>query len=236
METPSAGRASAGVAPSAGSATRITVSTFGAMAGLAGIEHGIGEILQGGAAPEGVMILSWPDSGFFRILGGEPAMTVVPDLLVTGVLAVAVSLAFLVWAVGFVERRHGGAVLLLLSAVMLLVGAGFGPPGLGVILGLAAIRMNAPPGSRRSRQPGGLLLARLWPWSYGAALISWLTLMPGMYLLDRFFGLGGTDLAVPLLSFTTLSAFGTLLLAIFAGLARDAAYPTGPRRTTLEGG
>ena len=60
METPSAGRASAGVAPSAGSATRITVSTFGAMAGLAGIEHGIGEILQGGAAPEGVMILSWP--------------------------------------------------------------------------------------------------------------------------------------------------------------------------------
>ena len=96
METPSAGRASAGVAPSAGSATRITVSTFGAMAGLAGIEHGIGEILQGGAAPEGVMILSWPDSGFFRILGGEPAMTVVPDLLVTGVLGVAGAIGLVV--------------------------------------------------------------------------------------------------------------------------------------------
>jgi len=35
------------------SATRITVSTFGAVMGLEGIEHGIGEVLQGNAAPEG---------------------------------------------------------------------------------------------------------------------------------------------------------------------------------------
>jgi hypothetical protein len=59
-------------------ATRATVSTFGAPAGLAGIQHGIGEVLQGNIVPEGVMILSWPESEVFDLLSGEPAMTIVP--------------------------------------------------------------------------------------------------------------------------------------------------------------
>ena len=69
-------------------ATRIVVSTLGAVVGMAGIEHGIGEILQGNVAPEGVAFLSWPDTEIFRIVGGEPAMSIVPNLLMTGILAV----------------------------------------------------------------------------------------------------------------------------------------------------
>lgn len=42
------------------SATRVTVSTFGSIAGLAGIEHGIG-VLQGNVAPEEVRISSCVD-------------------------------------------------------------------------------------------------------------------------------------------------------------------------------
>jgi len=127
------------------SATRVTVSTFGTLAGLAGIEHGIGEVLQGNVAPEGVMISSWPESELFGILAGEPAMTIVPNLLATGILAIFVSLVFLVWATIFVQRKHGGLVLIALSVVMLLVGGGFGPPILGIIVGVAATRINAPP-------------------------------------------------------------------------------------------
>jgi hypothetical protein len=77
------------------SATRATVSTFGALAGLAGIEHGIGEMLQGNKAPDGMMILSWPGSALFRILAGEPAMTIIPNFLVSGILAVLSSLIFI---------------------------------------------------------------------------------------------------------------------------------------------
>jgi hypothetical protein len=55
-------------------ALRVTVSTFGTLAGLAGLEHGIGEILQGNVAPASPSIQSWPKSDFFRILGGEPAI------------------------------------------------------------------------------------------------------------------------------------------------------------------
>src|SRR4029450_2566453 len=73
-------------------ATRIVASSFGILAGLAGVDHGIGETLQGNIAPGGIMIESWPGSALLRSLGGEPAMTLVPNLLVTGVLAIVISL------------------------------------------------------------------------------------------------------------------------------------------------
>jgi hypothetical protein len=73
------------------SATRLTVSKVGVVAVPAGMEHGIGEVRQGNVAPDGVTILSWPELEFFSILTGEPAMTLVPNLLVTGVLAILVS-------------------------------------------------------------------------------------------------------------------------------------------------
>jgi hypothetical protein len=201
-------------------ATRVTVSTFGALAGLAGIEHGIGEILQGNVAPEGVMILSWPESELFGILSGEPAMTVVPNLLATGILATLVSLVFLVWAIMFVQRKHGGLVLILLSVVMLLVGGGFGPPILGVIVGAAATRIDAPLTwwrthlSTRSRR----FLANLWPWCFVAGVAAWLLLLPGTILLHYFFGVNLPDVVVYI---NTLSAFVLLLLTVFAGFGYD---------------
>jgi hypothetical protein len=47
----------------------------------------------------------------FDILAGEPAMTIVPGLLATEILAIVVSLIFLMWATAFVRRKHGALVL-----------------------------------------------------------------------------------------------------------------------------
>jgi len=197
-------------------ATKATVSTFGAIMGLAGVEHGIGEVLQGNIAPSGIMISSWPDSAFFRIQAGEPAMTIVPNLLVTGILAILVSLIFLAWATLFVQRKNAGLVLILLSIVMLLVGAGFGPPLMGIIVGAAGTRINAPWHARLSvglrHFPG-----KSWPWSFIAGLIAWLLLMPGSNLLDYFLGVNDPIL-IPVLFFFAL---GFLLLTIFTGFAHD---------------
>ena len=46
-------------------------STFGVIAGLAGLEHVISEILQGSVVPNGIMFESWPNSEFLRILAVE---------------------------------------------------------------------------------------------------------------------------------------------------------------------
>jgi hypothetical protein len=200
------------------SATQVTVSTFGVLAGLAGIEHGVGEMLQGSTKPDGVVIESWPNSKLFRLLAGEPAMTIVPNLLVTGILSILFSLTLIVWATWFVRKKHSGLVLMLLSIAMLLVGGGFGPPLLGIIMAAVATRINAPLTWWRMRSPAGLrFLGKLWPWSYAVCLIAWLYLCPGSILLDYYFGVEN-PLAVVM---AILAAFGSLLLTIVAGLARD---------------
>jgi hypothetical protein len=125
-------------------ATKVTISTFGLFVGVAGLEHGIGETLQGNIPPSGIVIESWPGSAFFRIVAGEPAMTIIPNLLVSGLLTILVSLIFIAWAIMFVQRKHGGLVMILLSILLLLIGGGFGPPILGLILGVAATRIGAP--------------------------------------------------------------------------------------------
>jgi hypothetical protein len=207
------------------SATCILISTFGGLVGLIGIEHGLGAILQGDVAPESLIFPSWPDAEFFRILSGEPALTLVPNLLVTGILASLVSLLFLVWAIWFVQRRHGGQVLMLLSLAMLLVGGGLFPPVFGIILGAVATRIPSPVrvDTNLTRQPGrrshGLrhLLAGLWPWFFVAGVISWLSMFPGVPALNYFFGVDD-----PILIFIVLICmFGFLFLAGVTGRARD---------------
>jgi len=207
------------------SATRLLISTFGGLVGLIGMEHGLGAILQGDVAPESLIFPSWQDTEFFRILNGEPALTLVPNLLVTGILAILISLLFLVWAIWFVQRKHGGQVLMLLSIAMLLVGGGLFPPVFGIILGAAAtripspVRTNTPLAWQPVRRSQGLrhLLARLWPWLFGAGVISWLFMFPGVPALNYFFGVDN-----PLLIFVVLICmFGFLFLAGVAGVARD---------------
>ena len=44
------------------SATRIGVSAVGVLCGLAGMEHGVGEILQGNVATSGMVINAWQPS------------------------------------------------------------------------------------------------------------------------------------------------------------------------------
>lgn len=76
-----------------GRATRTVVATFGVLAALAGIEHGVGEIAEGSGAPPGVVFRSWPDTAGFTVLDGEPAMTLVPACWPPGSWAIAAALA-----------------------------------------------------------------------------------------------------------------------------------------------
>jgi len=202
------------------SATRVATALLGVLVAVAGIEHGIGEVLQGNVARAGIVIQSWPDSAFFQNVNGEPAMTVVPNLLATGVLAIVVSLAFLIWTVWFAERRCGGAVIVLLSVVMLLVGGGFGPPLLGIIAGVAATRIGAPLTWWRAHLSAGRWrwLSRSWPYFTGACLAAWLMLFPGLQLLEYFVGPG----SVAVVAAVFLAAMGFLLLTVLSGFARDA--------------
>lgn len=196
------------------SAIRIVVATFGILAALAGIEHGIGEILQGPGAPDGLMIRSWPDAEAMEVLQGEPALTVIPDLLVAGVLTVLVAAATAIWSVTSADRRNGGIGLIVLSAVLLVVGGGFGPALVLVILGIAATRVDVVP--RRQTSHVWQVTVRAWPWFTAAGAVGYLGLMPGTVVLS-ILGFESAGLTVGL----SVLAFGGLVGALITARARD---------------
>src|SRR6476660_6850642 len=80
-------------------ATRVVVAIFGILAGLAAVDHGIGEISKGSISPVGLLIRSRPTNAAFAILTGEPAQTVPPNLLLSGLLTVIIAVAFEIWSV-----------------------------------------------------------------------------------------------------------------------------------------
>jgi hypothetical protein len=105
-------------------ATRIVAALFGAFAGFGGPEHGYFEILRGNARPDSLVIAAMgPPCDPEKVWNlCEPAMTVIPSYLVTGILALIIGLITMIWAAAFVHRKNGGLVLILLSIALLLVG------------------------------------------------------------------------------------------------------------------
>jgi hypothetical protein len=90
-------------------------------------------------APSNFVFEAWPG---FTALSGEPAMTIIPNLLVTGILAIIVGVVLSVWSAKFVSRKHSGLVMVLLSIVLLLVGGGLIPPLFGVVTGIIGARVK----------------------------------------------------------------------------------------------
>jgi hypothetical protein len=195
------------------SALRATASVFGVYAGLLGMEHGFFETLQGNVVPNGVKILAVGPPGLPFPFGHEPAMTLIPNFLVTGILAMIFGLLITIWAAMFVQKKHGAVVLFLLSIILLLVGGGFGPMTLLITASIAASRIDKPLVWWRSHLLANLrrLLAKLWPWSFFAALL-W---VPFEFTLGYILGLKNDPrpsltslnllLSYPLLVFFTLT-------------------------------
>jgi hypothetical protein len=202
------------------SASRITVSTFGALMGLAGIEHGIGEVLQGNVHAEGLMFPSWPDSAFFRMVSGEPAMSVIPNMLTTGVLALLFSTAYVILAVGFPHIKKVPLAMMVLAVGMLLFGGGLFPPVLAFIMGLVAARIHARKRWWADKAPAGLqrFFARAWGWIFALCALAWLALFPGLNLLGYSFGVENEALTMAII----LLALVTLVLTVISAYAHDA--------------
>ena len=118
---------------------KVAASALGIFTGLGGASHGPGEMLLGNVAPSNIVFQAWPS---LTALGGEPAMTIIPNLLVTGLLTIILGVLLAVWAAKFISRKHGGLVVILLTIVLLLVGGGLMPALFGIAAGVVAILLN----------------------------------------------------------------------------------------------
>ena len=199
-------------------ATKTVATWFGIAAGGAGIEHGIFEILQGNIQPESLMIESMgPPCVPEEIWNAcEPAMTIIPNFLITGILAVIVGAAILIGSIFFVQRKYGGVSLILLSIALLLFGGGIFPPLIGIVGGSAGMKINKPFGQK---QPGSLtrFAARLWPWPL-VIFIGWIL---GQWVVGYFFN----EFLQQNMIYGVVLILVMLPLSVFAAYAHDACTP-----------
>jgi hypothetical protein len=149
------------------SAIRAVASTLGVLVGLAGIEHGFFEMLQGNVKPVGILIDAIGPSQRFWEYATEPALTIIPNMLFSGILATIVGLSVTLWAGYYIDRKYGAQVLMLLSIMLWLVGGGFAPIFMAMFASVAATRINKPLNWWRAHLPAFIrgFLAKLWPWS-----------------------------------------------------------------------
>lgn len=205
-------------------ATRTNVATIGTIFGISTMSHGFFEMLQGNTATGGPFIdaiaagsawTRWAD-------GSEGAFTLVPNFLATGILAMLVGAAIVVWSLGYVHTRRGPAVFLLLFILSFLVGGGIGQVPFFIAAWAAATRLHHPlDGWRRVLPPGTRKgLAEAWPWLLTAAS----TLILGGLLVGILGYVPGVDDMATVLTITLSmvgAALGLSLVAIVAGFARD---------------
>jgi hypothetical protein len=194
-------------------ATRIVAASLGIFAGIGGPEHGIFEIMRGHIRPDGLIFPAMgppcdPETVWHTC---EPAMSVIPSFLISGIVATLLGIITMIWAAAFVHRKRGGLALILLSIGLLLTGGGLFPPVIGMVAGAIATRINAPV----TRQPTRLtrFLARLWPWS----LVVFFVWVFGQFIIGSLFN----DFLMRSGFFAPFLIIGLMILAIASAFAHD---------------
>jgi hypothetical protein len=148
-------------------ATRIITATLGIVFAIGGMSHGFFEVLQGNTPTNGYLIDAISPERQTWAYGGEAAFTLIPNFLYTGIAALAVSFAIVIWSLGFVHTRHGPTVFLLLFIALVLVGGGIGQIAFFTLGWAFATRMNKPLTWWRRVLPEGArrIMARIWPYT-----------------------------------------------------------------------
>jgi hypothetical protein len=200
------------------------VSTIGVLLGIAGMEHGFFEVLQGNTSTDGLIIQAIGDAHQMWYYGTEEAFTLIPNFLITGILAMAIGLAIIIWSVGFVHQRRGAAVFGLLFVLLFLFGGGIAaqvviaPPTWA-----AATRINKPLTWWRKVLPAKLrrALASIWPYTLTVGAISFLI---GLFIAIFGYVPGVSDperIINICWAFIFGGGWGMFLVTFVAGFAHD---------------
>ena len=125
-------------------ATRINVATLGTIFGISGMSHGFFEILQGNIPTGGLFISAIGEAQKMWPHGNEYAFTLIPNFLMTGIAAMIVGLAIIIWSLGFVHKKNGPVVFILLFILLLMVGGGVAQILFFPWIWLVSTRINKP--------------------------------------------------------------------------------------------
>lgn len=201
---------------------KLSLSTFGIILGIAGIEHGIGEFLQGSIKVGTHFFESWPNNELYEILAGEPAFSLFTELTFTtlGILAIIVSSMLILCSIFLIDKRFGSFMFLILNICMFLFGAGFaGPIIMGIpIATFSTLLRNL--NNERSRSDVSKKIIRISFFSfYFLSILSWFLMWPGFVLISYFYGFpSGTEIIVYIVACISLTSF---IVTVILGMLYD---------------
>ena len=206
------------------SATSVIASTFGVLVGIGSIDHGLLECLQGSRPTPGLIVNALGPGNSWTVWkqGGEAAFTLVPNFLVTGIIASALGILMIIWSLRALQLRHGPTVFLLLGVTSFLAGGGVAQILLFTMTWGVATRIGASLTFWRWLIPASLCspVGRLWPWTlcgsillfFGALEIAVLGYVPGVSDQAELLHISWKIL---------VAAFALGLVSIISGFAND---------------
>ncbi len=203
-------------------ATRFIVSTLGVLLGISGMNHGFFEALQGNTPTNGLIIQAIGPAHRMWLHGTEEAFTIVPNFLITGLLAMLVSLVIMIWSVGFVHRKNGPLVFVLLCILLFLVGGGIGQVVFFTVAWAFATQINQPLiwWRRVLSENWRGALAKLWP---GTLTVGSLLFLMALEIAIAGFvpGMNDPEQKLYLCWSFLVGALAMILLSFVAGFAQD---------------
>jgi hypothetical protein len=122
----------------------VIATTIGVIFGVAGFNHGFFEFLQGNTPTGGLFIHAIGDAQRFWPLGTQDAFTIIPNFMITGILAMLLGVTNLVWSLRFFQAPYGPAGFLVLFILLFLVGGGIGQIAFFIPAWAFATRLNKP--------------------------------------------------------------------------------------------
>jgi len=203
-------------------ATRTIVATLGVIFGFSGISHGLFETLQGNTPTGGLFISAIGETHKMWPHGNEYAFTLIPNFLTTGIAAMIVGLAIIVWSVGFVHKNNGPTIFILLFVLLFLVGGGVAQIIFFTLTWIVSTRINKPLTWWRKILPTRIRkpLGKLWLW-----LLIVFSLLILFVLEIAIFGIVPTvndpDAVLSIMLYCLGVGLGVLLFSFVAGFAHD---------------
>lgn len=214
-------------------ATWRTTRVVGVTYAMAGLHHGLFEVLQGSRPTPGLGIASIGPDHVRWEYGTDDAITLIPNFLATGIAAMLVSLAIIIWCLFYLRGRRGPSGFLALFVLLTLVGGGIGHIAFFTVAWAYATRMRRPLAWwRRVLSPAARpALGRLWAPALAASSLLFLL---GLELSVFGYppGVSDPELLLALIWGLLLASLATLNLAYIAAFARDLAPAPGPAGST----
>ena len=203
--------------------TRVIATTVGVFFGFfSGVNHGLFELLQGNTPTNSLFINAIGETQRFWLEGTEPAFTLIPNFMITGIASIIVGLIIAIWSIWFLPSKHGRTVFLGLFILSFLVGGGIGQVAFFIPAWAFATRMDKPLTWWKKVLPRRTwpILSKLW---FGTLVLATIAIFIGveMAIFGYFPGFADPEAIQNTAMFFVLSSALLYVISFIAGFGHE---------------